>query len=73
MQSLSNFDWVGKTVIWVGLAHPCPCLEPALLDTAIYEQPASLAINVSGLPSLWRVSMIVFWTTVKSAVFPVIV
>ncbi len=26
MQSLSNFDWVGKTVI-------CPCLEPALVTT----------------------------------------
>ncbi len=22
---------MGKTVIWVGLAHPCPCLKPALL------------------------------------------
>ncbi len=34
---------------------------------------ASLAMNVCGLPSLWRVSMIVFWTTVRSAVFPMIV
>ncbi len=40
------------------------------LDTALCEQPASLAMNVCGLPSLWRVSMIVFWTTVRSAVFP---
>ncbi len=23
-------DWVGKTDVWVGLAHPYPCLEPAL-------------------------------------------
>ncbi len=30
------------------------------LDTALCEQPASLAMNVCGLPSLWRVSMIVF-------------
>ncbi len=43
------------------------------LDTALCEQPASLVMNVCGLPSLWRVSMIVFWTTVRSAVFPVIV
>ncbi len=42
-------------------------------DTALCEQPASLAMNVCGLPSLWRVSMIVFWTTVRSAVFPMIV
>ncbi len=40
------------------------------LDTALCEQPASLAMNVCGLFSLWRVSMIVFWTTVRSAVFP---
>ncbi len=43
------------------------------LDTALCEQPASLAMNVCGLPSLCRVSMIVFWTTVRSAVFPMIV
>ncbi len=43
------------------------------LDTALCEQPASLAMNVCSLPSLWRVSMIVFWTTVRSAVFPMIV
>ncbi len=43
------------------------------LDTALCEQPASLAMNVCGLPSLWRVSMIVFWTTVRSTVFPMIV
>ncbi len=43
------------------------------LDTELCEQPASLVIRVCGLPSLWRVSMIVFWTTVRSAVFPMIV
>ncbi len=43
------------------------------LDTALCEQPASLAMNVCGLPSLWRVSKIVFWTTVRSAVFAMIV
>ncbi len=43
------------------------------LDTALCEQTASLAMNVCGLPSLWRVSMIVFWTTVRSAIFPMIV
>ncbi len=43
------------------------------LDTALCEQPASLAMNVCGLLSLWRVSMIVFWITVRSAVFPMIV
>ncbi len=43
------------------------------LDTALCEQPASLVMNVCVLPSLWRVSMIVFWTTVRSAVFLMIV
>ncbi len=43
------------------------------LDTALCEQPASLAMNVCGSPSLWRVSMTVFWTTVRSAVFLMIV
>ncbi len=43
------------------------------LDTALCEQTASLAMNVCGLPSLWRVSMIVFWTTLRSAVFSMIV
>ncbi len=43
------------------------------LDTALCEQTASLAMNVCVFSSLWRVSMIVFWTTVRSAVFPMIV
>ncbi len=30
------------------------------LDTALCEQPAYLVMNICGLPSLWRVSMIVF-------------
>ncbi len=42
------------------------------LDTALCE-PASLVMNVCVFSSLWRVSMIVFWTTVRSAVFPMIV
>ncbi len=43
------------------------------LDTALCEQPASLAMNVCDLPSMWRVSLIVFWTTIRLAVFPMIV
>ncbi len=42
-------------------------------DTAIYEEPHLSAMTLCDLPSLWRVSMIVFWTTAKSAVFPIIV
>ncbi len=43
------------------------------LDTELCEQPASFAMTFCFLPSLCKVSMVVFWTTVKSAVFPMIV
>ncbi len=39
-------------------------------DTALLEQPP-LSV-MCDLPSLWRVSMIFFWTIAKSAVFPII-
>lgn len=35
------------------------------------EKPATLAMTSSVLPSLWRVSMTVLWTTIKSEVFPI--
>ncbi len=35
--------------------------------------PAPSVMTLCDLPSLWRVSMIVFWTIAKSAVFPIIV
>ncbi len=43
------------------------------LDTELCEQPASFSMTFCVLPSLCKVSMVVFWTTVKSAVFPMIV
>ncbi len=42
-------------------------------DTALLEQPPLSVMTLCDLPSLWRVSMIVFWTITKSAVFPIIV
>ncbi len=42
-------------------------------DTALLEQPPLSVMTLCHLPSLWRVSMIVFWTIAKSAVFPIIV
>ncbi len=64
-----------RLVVYLFLPHFFLPLKFLLtcLDTALCEQPASLAMNVCGLPSLWRVLMIVFWTTVRSAVFPMIV
>ncbi len=42
-------------------------------DTALLEQPPLSVMTLCDLSSLWRVSMIVFWTIAKSAVFPIIV
>ncbi len=42
-------------------------------DTALLEQQSLSVMTLCDLPSLWRVSMIVFWTIAKSAVFPIIV
>ncbi len=42
-------------------------------DTALCEQPPLSVMTLCDLPSLWRVSMIVFWIIAKSAVFPIIV
>ncbi len=42
-------------------------------DTALLEQPPLSVMTLCDLSSLWRVSMIVFWTFAKSAVFPIIV
>ncbi len=42
-------------------------------DTALLEQPPLSVMTLCDLPSLWRVSMFVFWTIAKSAVFPIIV
>lgn len=36
-------------------------------DTELWEQAAFSAVTFCGLTSLWRVSMIIIWTTVKSA------
>ncbi len=41
-------------------------------DTALLEQPPLSVMTLCDVPSLWRVSMIVFWTISKSAVFPII-
>ncbi len=42
-------------------------------DTALCEEPHLSVMTLCGLPSLWKVTMFVFWTIAKSAVFPIIV
>ncbi len=61
-------------------SYPIYSFQSTLLlicfDTALLEQPPPPPPSVMTLcdvPSLWRVSMIVFWTIAESAVFPIIV
>ncbi len=42
-------------------------------DTALCEEPHLSVMTLCDLPSLWKASMIVFWTTAMSPVFPIIV
>ncbi len=62
------------------LGHDCPKSQQTSFSSTLFSSTqlsvnmlgystlwtASLAMNVCVLPSLWRVSMIVFWTTVRS-------
>ncbi len=54
-------------------SYPISSLQPTLhlicFDSAFIEQPPLSVMTLCDLPSLWRVSMIVFWTIAKSAVF----
>ncbi len=42
-------------------------------DTALCKQPHLSVMTFCDLPSLWRVSMFIFWIIAKSAVFSIIV
>ncbi len=60
--------------LWT-FSHPISSFQSTLhlIDTALFEQPPLSVNTLCDLSSLWRVSMIVFWTIAKSAVFPIIV
>ncbi len=79
--------WIGFAWLYSqACGHPC-CLctfsypissfqsnlHLTCFDTALLEQQPLSVKTLCDLPSLWRVSMIVFWTIAKSAVFPIIV
>ncbi len=57
-------------------SHPISSFQSTLhvicFDTALLEQPPLSVMTLCDLLSLWRVSMIVFWTTAKSAVSPLL-
>ncbi len=44
-----------------------------LIDTALFEQPPLSVMTLCVLSSLWRVSIIIFWTISQPAVLPIIV
>ncbi len=75
-------DWIGFAWQYSqACGHPCclcsfsypissfqSTLHLICFDTALLEQPLLSVMTLCDLPSLWRVSMIVFWTIAKSAV-----
>ncbi len=77
-----SFAWQYSQVC----SHPCclctfsypissyqSTLHLICFDTALLEQPPLSVMTLFDLPSLWRVSMIIFWAIAKLAVFPIIV
>ncbi len=77
-----GFDWqysqaCGHPCCLCTFSYPissfCLILHLICFDTALCEQPPLSVMTFCDFPSLWRVSIIVFWTIAKSAVFPIIV
>ncbi len=77
-----NFAWLYSQAC----GHPCclctfsypnssfqSTLHLICFDTALWKQPHLSVMTLCDLPSLWRVSIFVFWIIAKSAVFPIIV
>ncbi len=77
-----SFAWLYSQVC----GHPCclctlsypnssfqSTLHLICFDTALCKQPHLSVMTFCDLPSLWRVSMFVFWIIAKSAVFSIIV
>ncbi len=51
----------------------CASFQSTFFETALFEQPPLSVMTLCDLPSLWGVSMFIFWIIAKSAVFPIIV
>ncbi len=77
-----SFDWQYSQAS----SHPCclctfsypnssfqTTLHLICFDTALCKQPHLSVMTLCDLPSLWRVSMFIFWIIAKSAVFSIIV
>ncbi len=74
---LTVFSSLRSSLFLVHIFLPISSFQSTLhvicFDTALIEQPPLSVMTLCDLPSLWRVSIIVFWTIAKSAVFPIIV
>ncbi len=66
-----------SSLLLVHLSYPNSSFQSTLhlicFDTALCKQPHLSVMTLCDLPSLWRVSMFIFWIIAKSAVFPIIV
>ncbi len=74
-----SFDWLnsqacGPPCCLCTFSYPNSSFQSTLhliwFDTALCKQPHLSVMTFCDLPSLWRVSMFVFWIIAKSAVFP---
>ncbi len=81
-EALPNFAWqysqaCGHPCCLCTFSYPISSFQSTFyllcFDTALLEQPPLSVMTLCDLPSLWRVSMIVFCTIAKSAVFPITV
>ncbi len=75
----SSFAWLysqarGHSCCLCTFSHPNSSFQSTLhlicFDTALCKQPHLSVMTFCDLPSLWRVSMFVFWIIAKSAVLP---
>ncbi len=78
----TGFAWqysqaCGHPCCFCTFSYPISSFQSTLhficFDTALLEQPPLSVMTLCELPSLWRLSMIIFCTIAKSAVFPIIV
>jgi len=69
--SLTDCDWLFT------FSYPISSFQSTLhlicFDTALCEEPHLSVMTLCNLPSLRRMSMFIFWTIAKSAMFSIIV
>ncbi len=80
-EALPNFAWqysqaCGHPCCLCTFSYPISSFQTTLhlicFDTALLEQPLLSVMTLCDLPSLWRVSLIVFWTIAKQQCAPLL-